>query len=229
MNNYFDDKLKLKKSLIIILVLISLINGFLWMSADAKAQAYDFELDEDDSFTWEVTEVNPHQFEKVFGFEPNFEKNDETKQTIQRIDEVDEGWSLTIEFWDFKIDKDDNGTIVYETVPDNPDDYDENIFIPTPVNDFLANTDLGSQYTVTGDTVERVESDFTMTKKYDSRGVMVLEEYVDDDGIVLVRVEGTFRIIPSGSVEMTLGFIALAIIAIIIVIIKKNKFFIRTS
>ena len=211
------------------LVFISLINGILWMSVDVKAQKYEFELDEDDSFTWEVTELNPHQFEKVFGFEPNFEKNDETKKTIKRIDDTEDGWMLTLEFWDFKIDKDDNGTIVYEDVPDSPGDYDENIFIPTPVNDFLANTDLGSEYTVTGDTVERIESDYTMTKKYDSRGVLVLEEYVDDDGIVLVKVEGTFRVIPSGNIELVLGFIALAITGIIIVLIKKKKFLIKNS
>ena len=90
---------------------MSLINGILWMSVDARAVTYEFDLDEDDSFTWEITELNPHQFEKVFGFEPNFEKNDEIKYTIQRIDDTGDGWSLTIEFWDFKIDKDDNGTI----------------------------------------------------------------------------------------------------------------------
>lgn len=213
------------------LVFISFINGILWMSVDSKAATYEFELDEDDSFTWEVTELNLHQFEKVFGFEPNFEKNDEIKYTIQRIDDTDDGWSLTLEFWDFKIDKDDNGTIIYETVPDSPGDYDENIFIPTPVNDFLdaAGERLSSKYSVDGASVERVEKDYTMTKEYDQRGILISEEYVDDDGIVLVQVEGVFRIIPSGNIELILGFIALAITGIIIVLIKKNKFLIKNS
>ncbi len=201
------------------------------MSVDVKAATYEFELDEDDSFTWEVTELNPHQFEKVFGFEPNFEKNDETKKTIKRIDDIADGWSLTIELWDFKIDQDDNGTIVYEDVPDSPGNYDENIFIPTPVNDFLAaaGEDLSSKYSVDGATVERIETDYTMTKEYDQRGVLLSEEYIDDDGIVLVKVEGTFRVIPSGNIELVLGFIALAIAGIIIVLIKKKKFLIINS
>lgn len=223
--------MKLKKSFLILLLLISLINSFLWMSVDVKAQKYEFELDEDDSFTWEVTELNPHQFEKVFGFDPNFEKDDETIKTIKRIDDTGDGWSLTIEFWDFKIDKDDNGTIIYETVPDSPGDYDENFFIPTPVNDFLAEAgeDLGSEYTVSGDTVERKELDYTMTKKYDQRGVLLSEEYFDDDGIVLVKVEGTFRVIPSGNIELILGVMAFAIVAIVFVVIKKKKLLIRNS
>ncbi len=223
--------MKFKKILLVSLVFISLINGILWMSVDVGAVTYEFELDEDDSFTWEVTEVNPHQFEKVFGFEPNFEKNDENKYTIQRIDDTADGWSLTIEFWDFKIDKDDNGTIIYENVPDSPGDYDENIFIPTPVNDFLAaaGDSLSTKYSVDGATVERTETDYTMTKEYDQRGVLISEEYVDDDGIVLVRVEGLFRVIPSGNIEVVLGFIALAITGIIIVLIKKNKLLIKNS
>lgn len=201
------------------------------MSVDVKAATYEFELDEDDSFTWEVTELNPHQFEKVFGFEPNFEKNDEIKKTIKRIDDTEGGWSLTIEFWDFKIDKDDNGTIVYEDVPDSPGDYDENIFIPTPVNDFLAaaGEKLSSKYSMDGATVERIEKDYTMTKEYDQRGVLISEEYIDDDEIVLVKVEGSFRVIPSGNIELVLGFIALAITGIIIVLIKKKKFLIKNS
>ena len=223
--------MKFKKILLLSLVFISLINGILWISVDVKAATYEFELDEDDSFTWEVTELNLHQFEKVFGFEPNFEKNDETKKTIKRIDDTGDGWSLTIEFWDFKIDKDDNGTILYEDVPNSPGDYDENIFIPTPVNDFLAaaGEKLSSKYSVDGATVERIGTDYTMTKEYDQRGVLLSEEYINDDGIVLVKIEGTFRIIPSGNIELVLGFIALAITGIIIVLIKKKKFLIKNS
>ena len=126
---------------------------------------------------------------------------------------------------------DDNGTIIYEAVPDSPGDYDENFFIPTPVNDFLAEAgeDLDSEYTVSGDTVERKELDYIMTKKYDQRGVLLSEEYVDDDGILLVKVEGTFRVIPSGNIELILGFMALAVVAIVFVMIQKKKLLIRNS
>ena len=68
-----------------------------------------------------------------------------------------------------------------------------------------------------------------MVKEYDGKGVLVLEEYTDDDGIVLVRVEGLFRIIPGANIEVILGVLALAIIGIIIVMVKRKMFRIKIT
>ena len=212
------------------MVIGSFLNIFLFLSINVRA-AYSLDVDEDDSFEWEITEVSPHQFEKVFDFSPNFEEGDRCKRTIERIDDTADGWSLTIEFWDWKIDRDDNGSVIYETVPESPGNFDENLFIPTPANDFLAEAaeDLGSEYTVRGNFVERIEKDYTMNKEYDGRGVCVLEEYIDDDGIVMVRVEGIFRAIPAANIEIIFSIMALSVAGIIIVMIKRKKFKFKIS
>lgn len=199
------------------------------MRVNVSAQAeYTFDLDEDDSFVWEVKELNIYAFEKTFGFEPAFEKGDKTRRTIRDIDEDPDGWSLSVEFWDYKDGFDEDGTIITEEVYDDPADYKDNIFIPTPVNDYLEELpDHDSSYVVQGASVDKRETKYTATREYDQRGVLVLEEYVDDDGILLVRVEGTFRIIPMGN--YFIGFIALGVISIIFVMIKKKKFMIQES
>jgi len=199
------------------------------MSVNVSAQVeYNFRLDEDDSFVWEVKELNIYAFEKTFGFEPAFEKGDKTRRTIRDIDDNPDGWTLSVEFWDYKDDFDEDGTIITEEVYDNPKNYDDSIFIPTPVNDYLEELpDHDSSYVVQGASVDKRETKYTATREYDQRGVLVLEEYVDDDGILLVRVEGTFRIIPMGN--YFIGFIALGVISIIFVMIKKKKFMIQES
>jgi hypothetical protein len=59
-----------------------------------------------------------------------------------------------------------------------------------------------------------------MEKEYDYRGVLVSEAYYDDDNILMVKVEGKFRIIPLGNYFV--GFIAFAIVGVIIVMKKKK-------
>ena len=198
------------------------------MSIKVSAQeTYEFKLSEDDSFIWEVKELNVHNFEKVFGFEPAFEKGDKTRRTIRDIDKKSFGWSLSVEFWDYKDDFDEDGAMIYEEVYDNPAEYKDNIFIPTPVNDYLAEADddLPSKYIVEGAKVTQRESEYTIVREYDTRGFLALEEYTDDDGIVLIRAEATFRTIPMSN--YFIGFIVLAIVCIIFVMIKKKKFLIK--
>ncbi len=198
------------------------------MSIKVSAQeTYEFKLSEDDSFIWEVKELNVHNFEKVFGFEPAFEKGDKTRRTIRDIDKKSFGWSLSVEFWDYKDDFDEDGAMIYEEVYDNPAEYKDNIFIPTPVNDYLAEADddLPSKYIVEGAKVTQRESEYTIVREYDTRGFLALEEYTDDDGIVLIRAEATFRTIPMSN--SFIGFIVLAIVCIIFVMIKKKKFLIK--
>ena len=198
------------------------------MSIKVSAQeTYEFKLSEDDSFIWEVKELNVHNFEKVFGFEPAFEKGDKTRRTIRDIDKKSFGWSLSVEFWDYKDDFDEDGAMIYEEVYDNPAEYKDNIFIPTPVNDYLveADDDLPSKYIVEGAKVTQRESEYTIVREYDTRGFLALEEYTDDNGIVLIRVEATFRTIPMSN--YFIGFIVLAIVCIIFVMIKKKKFLIK--
>ena len=199
-----------------------------FISVNVNAQTnYELSINEDDSFIWEVKELNVHNFEKVFGFEPAFEKGDKSRRVIRDIDTTSYGWSLSVEFWDFKDDFEEDGEIVYEKVYDSPTDYKDDIFIPTPVNDYLEDSELPSKYVVEGSKVTQRELEYTIVREYDTRGVLVLEEYTDDDGIVMLRVEGTFRVIPMGN--YFIGYIVLAVMAIIFVMIKKKKFIVKKA
>ncbi len=190
------------------------------------AQDYKFDHEEDDSFVWECTELNKYEFERVFGFEPSFEKGDKTRRTIQDVDENADGWFVTVEFWDFQKDWDEDGAIIYEQVYDSPSDYEDNIFLPTPVNEYLADAsdDLPSNYIVEGQRVTIRETEYDRILEYDANGVLFSESYENKDGIVLVKVESTLRIIPMGN--FFIGFIILAVLSIIVVMIKKKKYLI---
>lgn len=176
-----------------------------------------------DVFIWEVKELNAHNFKKVFGFEPTFEVGDQTKKKIVDIIDSTFGWSVVVEEWDYKSDFEKNGSLYTYTVYRNPAYYDDNIFIPAKPEDYLkeASKSLPSKYIVEGLKVTKRESDYKMIKEYDQRGVLVVEEYIDDDGIVLVRVDGTFRIIPFGS--YFLGFLLFSVLAVIIVLKRKDS------
>jgi hypothetical protein len=198
------------------------------ISTNVNAQAnYDFRLEEDDTYVWEVKELNKHEFEKTFGFEPAFEVEEKTRRVIQDVEDTDNGWLITAEVWDYGEDWDEDGEILDEEVFDDPADYDDNIFLPTPVDQYLddAQEDLPSEYLIEGLRVTKRETDYNIIREYDSNGVLVVEMYENKDGIVIVRVEGTFRVIPLGN--FYLGFIALAVAAIVILMIKKKKIVIR--
>jgi hypothetical protein len=190
-----------------------------------KAVTYKLDVSEDDSFEWEVKDIDQIKFKKIFGYESKLSKGDDTKRTIKRIDEYSNGWEFSVEVWDFKSDFSENGTILPLYVPNKPSDYDENIFIPTPVNDFLTNAqkDLGSKYEVKGQRIIRTESKYIVEKEYDSKGVLITEKYTDKNDRVIIEIVGKFGTIPSANVELILGFIALAVIAIIIVKIRAKK------
>lgn len=196
----------------------------LLLSTEVKAQAaYDFDLEEDDSYTWQVTELNKYEFERTFGFDPAFEQGDRTRRTIEDVDDTDDGWAVTVEFWDYQKDFDDDGEIIYEDVFDTPGDYEDNIFLPTPVEDYLeeAADDLPSEYLVEGLRVTIRETDYNRILEYNTQGILVSETFENKEGILIVKVEGTFRIIPMG--HYYLGFTALGIVSVVIVMIKKKK------
>ena len=198
----------------------------MFLSVDVYAQDYDFKHEEDDSFVWEVTELNKYEFKRVFGFEPSFEVSDKTKRTIQDVDDNDDGWFITVEFWDYQKDWDEDGAIIYEQVHDSPGSYEDNIFLPTPVNEYLADAseDLPSNYIVEGQRVTIRETEYNRILEYDANGVLLSELYENKEGIVLVKVESTLRVIPMGN--FFIGFIILAVLSIIVIMIRKKKYLI---
>ena len=203
---------------------------------ETRAQSYDFSFNEDDEFVWEVVELDLHNFKKIFGFEPIFEEGDQIKKRIRSILDFDTSWSLTIEAWDYDSSFEGNGSIEYYTVNRDAALYDEDLFIPTPVADYLIEVDrlitqkiiLDSSYSATASTLIKHDkgvdgSRYTMTKIYDSRGILAVERYTDDDAgdRVIVEISGSFMI-PIG--ETFLVFMGLSITAVVVVMIKRKSF-----
>ncbi len=216
----------MKRKIIIIFSILTLnfIVMGLNISPEARAATYDIKIKENDSYIWEITELNLHNFKKVFDFEPNFEEGDQIKIKILKVLPISYGWSLTIEQWSYKSDFNKNGSVTYSSVYSSAAEFADNIFLPASASEYLleAKKTLPSKYIVNGLTVTKRESDYTMIKEYTENGVLVSESYLDDDGIVCVKTEGTFRDIPMGIWE-PLSFITLAITRVITCIIKKKK------
>ncbi|MHA1757490.1 MAG: hypothetical protein ACTSVV_12010 [Promethearchaeota archaeon] len=208
----------------VFILAILCFNIFLiYLSSEVNAQTvYDMDIHEGDVFIWEVKEVNPHNFKKVFGFEPTFEVGDQTKKKIIDVLDTPTGWSVVVEEWDYKSDFEKNGTVHTYSIFKDPAYYDDNIFIPSNPQDYLteASKSLPSKYIVQGLKVTKRESDYQMIKEYNDKGVLVEETYIDDDGVVLVRVEGTFRVVPFGNYFF--GFMLFSILALIIIIRRKR-------
>jgi len=198
------------------------------LSINGHAQAtYELELNEDDSFIWEVEEVRPRNFEKVFGFEPAFEVGDETQKKVVDVIDTSYGWSVVLEEWDYNSNFQGNGTIRSDVIYSEPEDYEDNVFIPTPANDYLTEAAqvLPSEYIIEGLRVTKRFSNYDMILEYNAQGIKILEQYVDDDGIILVSIEATFNIIPLGNYFM--GFIIVGVLAIVYAVLKHNKIKIR--
>lgn len=195
---------------------------------NSRAAIYEFKPKEDDSWVWEVTDLNLANFKNTFGFEPNFEEGDQRKITIRKILETSYGWSLTLEEWYFGASLTRNGTIGYATVYSTPAEYADQIFIPAPAGEYLleAYETLPSEYIVNGLRVTYRAQDYTMIKEYDSNGVLVLESYLDDNGLVCITVEGTFRNIPMGVFEPIM-FMAFSITGLIFIIIVRKRISIK--
>ena len=206
-------------------------------SSNARAQTiYDSTLREDDEFIWEVKELDLHNFKKVFGFEPIFEEGDQIKKVIRNLLPVDYGWSLTVEEWDYKSPFTSSGKIKYDTIHKSPDDYVENVFIPTPVNEYLtdaklADAYLSDEYTVSGSILTKrgkgpFGDRYIMEKEYDFRGVLISEKYMSDpEGRTIVYIEGLWKIIPFGN--FFFGFMAFACVGIAVLMIKRKNYHIN--
>ena len=197
---------------------------------NTKAQETDYTIGftEGTELIWEVAELNLMDFKEIFGFEPNFEIGDQNRIIIREINEGTLHWIIRIEFWDYKTDWGLSGKTLTLTMLKNPESYADYLFSLYPVDQYLqaAVDRLPSEYYKFGLSIfKQGRSDtglgYTWEKEYDARGVLLTETFYDEFDQVIVRLEGTFRFIPFGTVFI--GFTLLAITAIIIVIIKKKS------
>ncbi len=191
-----------------------------------RAQAtFELGVHEDDVYTWKITELNRHNFERTFGFNPFFEVGDQLRIKIDSIvTPTDTGdYTIVADFWDYGSDFNQKGVIKYYTVPSTPTEYKDNLFILTPTDRFLQDAleTLPSSYTVEGSTITKLMQNYSSVLEYHPRGVVLTETYIDDDGIVLIKVEGNFRLISLGTSFM--GIMLVSVIFIVLMILKNKK------
>ena len=220
-----------------IICAIVLLNFFIFstcLNLNAKAQEYGYSpgFNEGTELIWEITELDLIEFREIFGFDPNFELGDQNRMIIRDITEASIAYSVRIEFWDYKTDWGLSGKDITINIFKNPELYNEYLFCLTPIEGYLDEvmSHLPSEYYRIGYSVFKqarsdTGRDYLWEKEFDSRGILAIETYYDEDLQVIVRLEGTFRIIPFGS--YFIGFSIVAIVAIIFISMKKKK--IRTT
>ena len=176
---------------------------------------------------WEITQLDLSSFRDVFGFDPNFELGDQNRMIIRVITEATISYAVTIEFWDYKTDWGLSGKEKTLNIFKNPELYDEYLFCLTPLEDYLTEVllTLPSEYYREGfsifkQAISDTGKDYLWQKEYDTRGILAVETYYDESHQVIIKLEGTFRIIPFGT--QFIGFSIVAIVAIIFISFKKK-------
>ncbi|MHA1413082.1 MAG: hypothetical protein ACTSO4_10755 [Promethearchaeota archaeon] len=222
-----DKKYKIVFALLTLTTLAGLIN----LSANAKAQhtTYDLAINKNDEYVWKITELNLNKFKYTFGSEPNFKIGDQIRIIIRDITEVEGiSWSVTIEFWDYGTDWNKGGNIEVLEIYKLPAQYQDYIFIPVPVEDYLsaAIPNLPTEYYALGATIgKRAKSDlgisYIVEKTFSRKGTILSEAYYDENKNVIVKLESTTMFIPLG--YSFIGFLIISVIATIIAILLRSK------
>ncbi|MFO8018324.1 MAG: hypothetical protein R6U96_06780 [Promethearchaeia archaeon] len=186
------------------------------------------DISQGDQFTWEIKEFNLHNFEKVFGVDPGFNEGDQIRIRVTDVVETSYGWNIVTEFFDYGSDFTKDGTVKTFSLDKSPEEYADNIFIPTPTEDYLeeASEILPNEYTIRGNKIIKRKSEYTLEMEYNTQGVKSSVTIEDKNGIVLVRLEGLFTI-PMGN--YFIGFMALSVVGLIAGIIKKKAISVSNS
>jgi len=223
-----------KQKIIYSIVLLNFIIFSSCLNFNVKAEVAEHSLgfNEGTELVWEVTQLDLSSFREVFGFDPNFELEDQIRMVIREIHDSARSWIIDVEFWDYKTDWGLSGELIPIYIGVYPDDYDDYLFCLTPIDDYLdkVRDNLPSEYYINGYSIfKQARSDtgkeYLWEKEFDTRGILAIETHYDEFDQVIIRMEGTFRIIPFGT--SFIGFSIVAVIAIIFISLKKKK--IRTT
>lgn len=226
--------MKPKYKIILTIALINLTIFNLCTNIDIKAQdTYSIGVKEDKEYIWEVTELDSRLFGRVLGYEPNFDVGDKTRILIKEVVDLDVSWRITFYFWDYQVDWTQEGTTENIQVFKLPINYEEQVFLPVPIEDYLAAVaeNFPADYQVDGLEISRIlrseiDEEYIHERTYNSDGVLIKEavyEYLTQRRIV--QVEATFQIVPMG--PYFIGFILIAIGAIIFIIMKNRKYSVK--
>jgi hypothetical protein len=198
------------------------------LNVKAQEDEYSVGFNEGAELVWEVVELDLMKFKETFGFEPNFEIGDQNRIIIRDISESAGLWLIAIEFWDYKTDWGLSGKQLTLFMGKDPAQYQDYLFSLYPVEQYLdaAIESLPTDYYRVGLSMYKQGKsstglDYLWEKEYDFNGILVTETVYDESLVqIIVRLEGTFRFIPSGFYFV--GFSIIAIIAIIVVSLKRK-------
>lgn len=226
--------MKQKQKIIYSIVLLNFIVFSCCLNFNVKAQTPEHSLgfNPGTELVWEITQLDLSSFREVFGFDPNFELEDQIRMVILDIRETSVSWIIDVDFWDYKTDWSLGGEFRSILIGRYPEDFNDYTFCLTPIDDYLEKVidHLTSEYYRIGYSLFKqgrsgTGKDYLWEKEFDTRGILAIETRYDESLQVIVKLEGTFRIIPFGT--YFIGFSLVAIIAIIFISLKKKK--IRTT
>ncbi len=215
-----------------IICIIGILNIVIFSSCFNLISKAETDLDvgftEGTELIWEITVLDLESFREIIGFNPNYELGDQIRMIIREINELSIYWNIHVEFWDYKTDWGLNGEYIQILIAKYPMNYEDYLFSLTPVEDYLEQViaNLPSEYYRTGLSIFKQDKsdtgmDYLWQKEYDPRGILIEETFYDEFDDIIIRSEGQFRIIPFGITFI--GFTIVAIIAIIVVSIKKKN------
>ncbi len=225
--------MKRKNKIILALVFLNVAVFCLFTNGYVKAQSYSLGIKEDKEYIWEVTYLDSSLFGRVLGYEPNFDVGDRIRVIIREIVDVETYWRITIYFWDYQTDWAQQGAVENIELYKMAAQYEHCIFLPTPVDSFLESVgeQFPADYQVDGFKISQIlkseiDEEYLHERIYNSDGILETEavyEYANTR--LIIKVEATFMMIPMGI--YFIGFILLAVIAIIFISIRNKKYSIK--
>jgi hypothetical protein len=227
-------KKKLKIFCLIGLFYFCIFTSCFNLNTKAQDEEYKVGFPEGTELIWEVIDLNLLKFVEIFGFEPNFEIGDQNRMIIREIYTVTLDYIIEVEFWDYKTDWGLSGESITLNIKFGPEYYDDYLFSLSPVEGYLteAIAALPTDYYKVGLSLfkqgkSETGFDYLWEKQFDTRGILITEIFYDEFDQIIVKLEGTFLFIPFGM--SFIGFTILAIIAIIVVFIKKKSLRIKVE
>ncbi len=220
-------------SFLILFFFIILLNIFPIVSVSAKNDD-DLGIKEGESYTWTTEVMDKEKYMKAYDHYPYFIFAVEGKKQeyhIEYIYEDEDYWKIEVELKIYKTYTDKNPIEININIPKkgenyNPDyipSYPEYIlvpFIPNNAEDYLDDWNEPSGYSVDGLEITHEDGDIERTWVYQDNGV--LSSYIIKyEGDVIYRFNIGLRLISFG--HYFLGFMAIAVIGIIIIIIRKYR------
>ncbi len=225
--------MKRKNKIILTLIFLNITVFCLCTSGFVKAQTYSLGVKEDKEYIWEVTYLDSRLFGRILGSEPNYDVGDRIKLIVREIVDVETYWRITIDYWDYQADWGQTGTFQNIQLYKLALQYQNCIFLPIPVEDYLEDVEgeFPADYQVDGFKISQIlkseiDEEYLHERIYNNDGIIVTEAiYEYSNTRLIVKVEATFTTIPMGI--YFIGFILLAIIAIIFISLRSKKYLIK--